>query len=89
MSEKRGAKSRDLILEMDVVKMADKEHLRGGIWMALEAHLARLDALVKELRREFEAKDAEAIAKTGRYLAECGVDLASDANSITVLDCLG
>lgn len=69
--------------------IADTAHLKDGIWMVIGAHLSRLDALVEELRKKFEAKDAEAIEKTGRYIAECGMDLVSDANSITVLDCLG
>lgn len=56
--------------------------------MAIGAHLSRLDALVEELKDNFEAKEAEAIEKTGRYIAECEMDLVSDANSIIVLDCL-
>lgn len=72
-----------------MTKIADKVHLKDGIWMVIGAHLSRLDALVEELRKKFEAKDAEAIEKTGRYVTECGMDLVSDANSIIVLDCLG
>jgi len=71
-------------------KTADKAHLKDEIWKVIgKAHLARLNALVEELRKKLEAKDAEAIEKTGRYIAECGMDIASDASSIIVLDCLG
>jgi len=72
-----------------MTEVVDKAHLKKAIWEAIETHLRRLDALYKELIKKFEAKDADAVEKTGKYILECGIDLISDANSLIVLDTLG
>jgi acetate kinase len=74
---------------MSMTDIADKAHLKKGIWMTMEASLRHLERLVEELRKKIEAKDAEAVESIGKQVVESGMYFVSDANSITVLDCLG